>query len=257
MRAWSPISRASEHIAQGRRRLAGARRPRVVRLRAHAHLARGHRPDERRGAGVRCGRCRRTQPRLHPGEPAAAGGAAASPCAPPADTSRLPGSTGLEVGADAVTLQYAGGALAARLVIGADGAHSAVRSLAGISADSGDYHQQAIVATVATGRPHEHTAWQRFMHDGTLAFLPLADGTSSIVWSADEAPRPGAACAGCGRLRGRPGAAADGALGAMQLKSERQCFALRQAGGAALRRRSAWRSSGMPRMWCTRWPGRA
>ncbi len=103
------------------------------------------------------------------------------------------GLTALEVGADAVTVQYSGGTLAARLVIGADGAQSAVRALAGISADSGDYHQQAIVATVATGRPHEHTAWQRFMHEGTLAFLPLADGTSSIVWSADEAVRRGAA----------------------------------------------------------------
>ena len=138
------------------------------------------------------------------------------------------GLTGLEVGADAVTLQYAGGTLAARLVIGADGAQSAVRSLAGISADSGDYHQQAIVATVATGRPHEHTAWQRFMHDGTLAFLPLADGTSSIVWSADETLAAGLRAQDAAGFEAALEQAADGALGAMQLKSERQCFALRR-----------------------------
>ncbi len=46
-----------------------------------------------------------------------------------------------------------------------------------------DYGQTAIVAMVTTARPHEHTAWQRFLGDGTLAFLPLRDGRSSIVWS--------------------------------------------------------------------------
>jgi 2-polyprenylphenol 6-hydroxylase len=138
------------------------------------------------------------------------------------------GLTALEVGADAVTVQYSGGALAARLVIGADGAQSAVRALAGISADSGDYHQQAIVATVATGRPHEHTAWQRFMHEGTLAFLPLADGTSSIVWSADEAVAEGLRALDATGFEAALERAADGALGALRLKSERQCFALRK-----------------------------
>jgi 2-polyprenylphenol 6-hydroxylase len=136
--------------------------------------------------------------------------------------------TGLEVGADEVQVRFAGSALGARLVLGADGAQSAVRSFAGIGADTGDYHQVAIVATVATQRPHEHTAWQRFMADGTLAFLPLADGTSSIVWSADQAV---AACllaqdpAGFAASLER---AADGALGTMELKGERQSFALRR-----------------------------
>ncbi len=138
------------------------------------------------------------------------------------------GITGLNFGADAVELQFAGGALKSRLVLGADGAQSAVRNLAGISSDTRDYHQLAIVATVATTQPHEHTAWQRFMRDGTLAFLPLADGTSSIVWSADEQLAQGLLAQdppGFGAALER---AADGALGAMQLKSERQSFALRR-----------------------------
>jgi 2-octaprenylphenol hydroxylase len=135
---------------------------------------------------------------------------------------------GLEVGGDAVRVQHAGGSLSARLVLGADGAQSAVRTLAGIGVDTHDYHQRAIVATVATARPHQHTAWQRFMHDGTLALLPLADGSSSIVWSADEALAAGLLAADTGGFQAALERAADGALGSMQLLSARQSFALRR-----------------------------
>jgi 2-octaprenylphenol hydroxylase len=71
----------------------------------------------------------------------------------------------------------------ARLVVGADGSASRVRELAGLAATRADYGQTALVAMVSTARPHQHTAWQRFLGDGTLAFLPLRDGRSSIVWS--------------------------------------------------------------------------
>ena len=46
------------------------------------------------------------------------------------------------------------------------------------------YQQQAIVTHIETEKPHAKTAWQRFLPDGPLAFLPLADGRSSVVWSA-------------------------------------------------------------------------
>lgn len=79
----------------------------------------------------------------------------------------------------------------AGLVVGADGAQSAVRRLVGIAARETDYGQRAIVATVRTEKPHGHTARQCFMATGPLAFLPLqtADGDTqqcSIVWSQDE-----------------------------------------------------------------------
>lgn len=73
--------------------------------------------------------------------------------------------------------------LRAALVVGADGARSRVRELAGIDVAQGDYHQGAVVAEVRTAIPHRETAWQRFLPDGPLAFLPLANGASSIVWS--------------------------------------------------------------------------
>ncbi len=71
----------------------------------------------------------------------------------------------------------------ARLVVGADGAASQSRSLAGIDVTAKRYDQSAVVTHVRTERPHRQTAWQRFLPAGPLAFLPLADGRSSIVWS--------------------------------------------------------------------------
>lgn len=72
------------------------------------------------------------------------------------------------------------------LLIAADGRGSNTRQLAGIEVIGGDYQQRAIVANVKTEFGHQFTAWQRFLSTGPLAFLPLANGQSSIVWSCDN-----------------------------------------------------------------------
>ncbi len=77
--------------------------------------------------------------------------------------------------------------LTARLIVGADGAHSWVRQSAGVQCREHDYGQLAIVGNVESERPHSNTAWQRFLPGGPLALLPLADGRSSFVWSCPEA----------------------------------------------------------------------
>lgn len=77
--------------------------------------------------------------------------------------------------------------LSAELVVGADGRASFVREALGIGLETADYAQRAIVANVEVAHWHRETAWQRFLPTGPLAFLPLADGRCSIVWSADEA----------------------------------------------------------------------
>jgi len=95
---------------------------------------------------------------------------------------------GFEAREDRIQLELAGGEmLAAGLLVAADGAASPLRGLAGIGTRGRDYAQRAVVAHVATERPHEDTAWQRFLPGGPLALLPLADGRSSIVWSLPEA----------------------------------------------------------------------
>ena len=95
---------------------------------------------------------------------------------------------GFEAGDDRISLELADGErLSAGLLVAADGAGSPLRDMAGIATRGRDYAQRAVVAHVGTERPHEHTAWQRFLPSGPLALLPLADGRSSLVWSLPEA----------------------------------------------------------------------
>ena len=105
-----------------------------------------------------------------------------------------------------VELETSAGTLACRLVVGADGARSSVRESLGLAAETSSYRQTAIVANVRSELPHERTAWQRFLRAGTLAFLPLADGCSSIVWSADDAAALCELILGAWRMREDPGA---------------------------------------------------
>ena len=94
--------------------------------------------------------------------------------------------------------------LRSQLLIAADGPRSRTRGLLGIETAGHTYHQDAVVAHVRTAKSHGNTAWQRFLASGPLAFLPLSDGRSSIVWSV---ALPEAA-----RLRGLDPAAFNAAL---------------------------------------------
>ncbi|HEY6125603.1 MAG TPA: FAD-dependent monooxygenase [Steroidobacteraceae bacterium] len=127
---------------------------------------------------------------------------------------------------DAVVLVAAERQVRARLVIGADGAQSRVRELTGLGAARTDYGQTAIVAMVSTARSHEHTAWQRFLGDGTLAFLPLKDAHSSIVWSVPTARAERLLAATAEVFERELESDFDGALGKVRLVSERVKFPL-------------------------------
>lgn len=94
----------------------------------------------------------------------------------------------LRVDADAARVELDGGrTIEARVVIGADGAHSAVRAAIGANADVYDYRQQGVVANFACERPHQDTAFQWFTDEGVLALLPLPGARVSMVWSAPDA----------------------------------------------------------------------
>ena len=74
--------------------------------------------------------------------------------------------------------------VSAKLLVGADGTRSKVRQLAGIEYPLHCYRQTAVAGIVQTELEHAQVARQRFLTDGPLAFLPLADAKRcGVVWS--------------------------------------------------------------------------
>jgi 2-octaprenyl-3-methyl-6-methoxy-1,4-benzoquinol hydroxylase/2-octaprenylphenol hydroxylase len=134
----------------------------------------------------------------------------------------------VENGQDAVVATLDDGTrLRARLLIAAEGAESALRGRLGLAFEGRDYGQRAVVAHVATERPHESTAWQRFLPGGPLAFLPLADGRCSIVWSLPDAEAARVLAQGDAAFRAELGCAFDFRLGAITAATPRLAFPLR------------------------------
>jgi len=98
-------------------------------------------------------------------------------------------ATTLERTADAAQITLDNGDhISARLVLGADGAHSWVRTQADIGMDYRSYYQQAVVANFESANAHHGVASQWFLGaDGIVALLPLPGNRLSLVWSAPDA----------------------------------------------------------------------
>lgn len=84
---------------------------------------------------------------------------------------------------DGYRVSLAGGAsVEASLLVAADGAHSQLRGLLGISAQHEDTNTSALVANVEIMAGHQGWAWERFLPTGPLALLPLTEQRLNIVW---------------------------------------------------------------------------
>lgn len=123
-----------------------------------------------------------------------------------------------------------GDTLFTRLLVGADGALSNVRQLAGMATSEWDYGQHAIVATVRTAKSVEATAWQRFRPEGPLAFLPLHSNNclASIVWSIQPEEADAVLAMSDDDFCSALSQAFEGRLGDVIEVSPRQRFPLRQ-----------------------------
>lgn len=116
---------------------------------------------------------------------------------------------------------------APELLIGADGGASLVRRSAGIASKAWRYPQSALVTHVNCERDHRETAWQRFLPNGPLALLPLADGRCSVVWS-DAPDRVAAALSSSQTELSRSLTdASDGVLGKLEVAGGCASFPLR------------------------------
>ena len=80
-----------------------------------------------------------------------------------------------------------GSAVAASLLVAADGARSKLRERAGIATHGWDYDQSGIVVTVGHERDHHGRAEEHFLPAGPFATLPLTGMRSSLVWTEKRA----------------------------------------------------------------------
>ncbi|NOT89049.1 MAG: 2-octaprenyl-6-methoxyphenyl hydroxylase [Lysobacter sp.] len=76
--------------------------------------------------------------------------------------------------------------IAAKLVVAADGAASAVRDALGIAAEQHDYQQTLFVARMRAERAPDGTAWERLTDHGPTAVLPRGDGHYGVIHGVDS-----------------------------------------------------------------------
>lgn len=114
-----------------------------------------------------------------------------------------------------------------RLLVGADGGNSRIRTLTGMRTVQWRYGQEALVSTVQVQNEHENVARQWFTEEGPLAFLPLQDSDlCSVVWSVADASQKMALDRQefCHQLT----QASEGELGEILGSDSRYCFPLVQ-----------------------------
>ena len=137
----------------------------------------------------------------------------------------------LELGESCAVLSLDDGRrIGARLVVGADGAHSMVRAKAGIQVDERAYGQSAVVANFSCGKPHRNVAHQWFQGGdkggAVLALLPLPGNHVSMVWSTTDAEAARLMSLPVEKLAREVAAASRDAVGELALTTAQRSFAL-------------------------------
>ena len=120
--------------------------------------------------------------------------------------------------------------VSAKLLVAADGAGSKVRQLAGIGYPVHQYRQTAVAGIVRTELSHGQVARQRFLSDGPLAFLPMADPNHcGVVWSTAPGHADDLLAMDEAAFQRALGEAFEHTLGAVTGVGARRCFPLQRA----------------------------
>lgn len=119
-------------------------------------------------------------------------------------------------------------AWSARLVIGADGADSSIRSLLGIEARTHDYGQVAVICNVTPEVFHDHRAFERMTDTGPFALLPHVGERCGLVWCVPEQDGQALLESDEAEFLAKATERSGGALGALQRCGRRSLYPLRR-----------------------------
>ncbi len=72
--------------------------------------------------------------------------------------------------------------ISGKLLVAADGSHSALAQACNLQWQQSEYPQFATIANVTTAEHPQGRAFERFTRHGPLALLPMSQGRSSLVW---------------------------------------------------------------------------
>ncbi len=78
----------------------------------------------------------------------------------------------------------------ARLLVGADGAHSFIREALGIVSEKYDYDQTAVICNITPEKHHRGRAFECFTRTGPFAVMPHVKGRCGLIWCVPSATVP-------------------------------------------------------------------
>lgn len=111
-----------------------------------------------------------------------------------------------------------------KLVIGADGARSQIRNLAGIKTRGWKYWQSCVAFTIKHTALENNTAFERFWPSGPMGILPLPDNHCQIVWTNPHAEAKALAETDIETFLAKLDTYTGGVLGELELVSDRLVF---------------------------------
>ena len=114
--------------------------------------------------------------------------------------------------------------IATKLVIGADGARSHIRNIAGIKTRGWKYWQSCVAFTIKHTAAENNTAFERFWPSGPMGVLPLPGNRCQIVWTNPHAEAKALAELDESEFLAKLQTYIGGSLGDLKLVSKRMVF---------------------------------